>query len=110
MSKIIPNLEEDLKKSLRIKELVQNRDFAVGLYAALCNRKWLKDGEILPDNHWIDDCHWACSWRYAGELVADLRNQNEDYTDFYCSGGEGGVTLEVEIELKLMGWTSKDYD
>lgn len=45
-----------------------------------------------------------CTWRYAGGLVANLRNKNEDYLDFYCSGGEGTVAPEIRKALESLGW------
>lgn len=54
--------------------------FAQNLYAALCNNDWSYKGE-----------QFSVSWRAAGRLVADIRNElfsqaPEDYISFYCSG------------------------
>lgn len=49
--------------------------------------------------------HLASGWRCG----ADLRDLNEDYIDFYCSGGEGTVSDEVARELAALGWTWKPY-
>jgi hypothetical protein len=88
------NLEKDLNESAEIKERVKDDRFANELYAALCNVDWYKD-----------DISWACSWRYSGGLVADLRDRGEDYLDFYCNGGEGAVSEEVAEALAKLGWT-----
>ena len=101
-------LEDDLLSSDTIASLVKDLTFAQNLYAALCNRKWYKEGE-----------EWTSSWRYAGELVADLRSMGEDYLDFYCSGigsdvhcdfkREGVISDDVARALEEMGWTSEKY-
>lgn len=59
------------------------------------------------------DWTYGCSWRYAGGLIADLRNlalgTSEDYMNYYCSGSfegvpEGTVTEEIEEDLNKLGW------
>jgi hypothetical protein len=63
---------------------------------------------------------WSCSWRYAGGIIADMR-QEGDYIDWYCSGigdglgngdkdrvkgyvSEGVVTEEIKADLLKVGW------
>jgi hypothetical protein len=53
------------------------------VYANLCNLVWYD--EVISQ-----------SWRGAGGFVADIRNLDEDYMDFYCSGNEGRVDAEIE--------------
>lgn len=90
---------EDSLNKLRGK--VKDIGYAKDLYKALCNMKWkCKTTEI--------DYH--CSWRYAGGLIADLRDVGECYLDFYCSGGEGHVTEEVKEDLDKLGWTPQEWD
>jgi hypothetical protein len=64
---------------------------------------------FIPTPNWV----YECSWRYAGGLIADLRNMmesnNEDYMTFYCSGSFGGtpegvVDEEIEQDLNDIGW------
>jgi hypothetical protein len=60
------------------------------------------------------------SWRYAGGIIADMR-QSGDYIDWYCSGigsglgngdedgtkgyvSESVVTEEIEQDLLALGW------
>ena len=93
------NLEKDLLKVDWIAEKCQDDKYAVDLYGALCNNRFFKN-----------DKEWTCSWRYAGELVADLRNKNENYMDFYCSGNEGEVTSEITHDLLNLGWIVKPYE
>ena len=54
-----------------------SRVYAQNLYAALCNRKWQEQQifEILSDRL------WACSWRTAGVIVADMRGEG-NYLDW----------------------------
>lgn len=106
--------ENDLEWDLRSSEYIvqkckSNSVYSQNLYAAMCNNLFYK-GEK----------EWACSWRYAGGIVADL-NEQGDYIDWYCSGirgtddddngyvGEGFVTEEVRSDLLKLGWVVKPY-
>jgi hypothetical protein len=107
-----------------ILEKVQASDsYAQNLYAAMCNRDFQKL-DIIPI---LKDQKWSCSWRYAGGIIADMR-QKGDYIDWYCSGmgglnleydgeetneqwqartgyvPESVVTEEIQIDLKRLGW------
>jgi len=53
-----------------------------------------------PDPKWL----YSCSWRYAGGIIAEIRNQGEDYMDFFCSSGEGIIDLEFAKDMKQLGW------
>jgi hypothetical protein len=67
----------------------------------------VEDGVLVenPPDPWCNcGLDYSCSWRYAGGLVADLREQGEDYLDFYCSGGEGRVASDVREALAKLGW------
>jgi len=85
------NFEEDIKV-LRLK-LRDSDDYARAFYCALCNMQWKKLGS---------DNLYSCTWRYAGGLVARLRNKGEDYLHFYCSGNEGTVRADVEEDLNAL--------
>lgn len=133
------NLEHDLRSTEWMLEKVRNSEvYAQNLYAAMCNNDFqrveventaenivdvLKDG--LPT--------WSCSWRYAGGIIADMR-EDGDYIDWYCSGirdngemdddqfqqlskeqqeryiitkdfvGESVVTDEIREDLLKLGW------
>lgn len=87
-------LEADLD---RISETFRgNRELCLDLYNALCNIEWQRISDPLDT--------WACSWRYAGGLAADLCKQGEDYMDYYCSGKEQAVTPAIRSLLGQLGW------
>lgn len=78
----VNNLEADLRSTGWILEKVRARpDYAQNLYAALCNNEFQRN-EVMPI---LKNEQWSCSWRYAGGIVADMRQQG-DYMDWYCSG------------------------
>jgi hypothetical protein len=120
------DLEYDLRTTDWILKLVhEDAVYAQNLYAALCNNSFKKlitddtpenilnvlKGNIKP---------WSCSWRYAGGIIADMRQQG-DYMDYYCSGivddvndvtsvPEGTVILQIRDHLKKLGWTVLEDD
>lgn len=76
------NLEYDLRSSEYMCEKVRNDEvYAQNLYAAMCNNEFIKN-DIWP---LLKDERWSCSWRYAGGIIANMR-QEGDYIDWYCSG------------------------
>lgn len=95
------DLEKELLSNKLIRTKVQDFVYAQKLYAALCNIQWFTDN---PKEF------WTCSWRSSGHIIADLREKNEDYLDFYCSGmeennvTEGVVDAEIESDLLSLGW------
>ena len=102
-----PKLELDLMKSDEIANKCVHSDiYSQNLYAALCNNRFFYGDE-----------EWTCSWRYAGGIIADLRD-NGDYMDWYCSGmsdkigyvAESVVTEEISLDLMKLGWTIKPYE
>ena len=102
------NLEHDLIKSDYITNKCKaSVIYSQNLYSSFCNNLFFKNNE-----------EWSCSWRYAGGIVADLRDIGEDYMDFYCSGigsshdgyvGESFVTDEIRSDLLDLGWIIKEY-
>lgn len=121
MAYIPYNLEKDLKTSTWIVNKVKENDtYAQNLYAALCNNEFVKN-EILPI---LKEEFWSCSWRYAGELIAEIKGSG-DYLDYYCTGltnatydtvqdakifhnklhmSEGEISDEVRTDLLNLGW------
>lgn len=113
------NMEYDLRSTAWICDKVKNSDdYAQNLYAAMCNRSFQRN-DMMPI---LKDQRWNCSWRYAGGIVADMREQG-DYIDWYCSGirgshdlgggstgdhpnwvSEGNITEEIRSDLKKLGW------
>jgi hypothetical protein len=122
------DLEQDLKDAAWLCEKVRgNEGYAQNLYAALCNREFVKHA-VLPI---LKNETWGCSWRYAGGIIADIRGEG-DYLDWYCSGmggmatydyeegqkimnekryvPEATVTEEIQEDLKQLGWIVLDQD
>jgi hypothetical protein len=87
-------LVADLRRDLRIRELVKSDDFAHELYAALTNVDWVNNAGL----------NWGATFRYVADVVAGLRDNGENYLKFYCSAREGHVSPRVEAQLKRLGW------
>ena len=116
------DMEWDLRTNDWILEKVRASDtYAQNLYAAMCNNDFQKL-EVMPI---LKEETWSCSWRYAGGIIADMRQQG-DYIDWYCSGigsglgngdedgtkgyvGESVVTDEIRADLKQLGWIVVDW-
>jgi len=128
------NMEYDLRSTDWILDKVRASEvYAQNLYAAMCNNEFQKL-DVMPI---LKDDKWSCSWRYAGGIIADMR-ESGDYIDWYCSGikgemydtteveiteeiqqriaitkqfvGESHVTDEIRADLKRLGWIVVDYD
>lgn len=114
------NLEYDLLTTEWILEKVRaSENYAQNLYAAMCNNSFQKL-DVMPI---LKEERWSCSWRYAGGIIADMREEG-DYIDWYCSGiggkgqdmggsyddskehfvPESAVTDEIRSDLKKLGW------
>lgn len=109
------NLEYDLRSTEWIcAKVKQDEHYAQNLYAAMCNNTFQKL-DVVPI---LKSEKWHCSWRYAGGIVADMREEG-DYIDWYCSGirddyegettekkyvSESVVTDEIREDLKQLGW------
>ena len=84
------NLEYDLRSTKWICDKAKAREeYAQNIYAALCNQDWQRN-DVWP---LLKGQTYSCSWRYAGGIVADMREEG-DYIDWYCSGIRGGATEE----------------
>ena len=118
------NMEYDLRSSkLLCDKAKASESYAQNLYAAMCNMRFLKR-ELWPI---LAEQYWSASWRHAGGIVADMREEG-DYMDWYCSGISGQnveyegimteeqwkastgyvpesiITNEVEKDLYDLGW------
>jgi hypothetical protein len=115
------NMEYDLRSTPWICDNVKsNKTYAQNLYAAMCNMEFVKN-EVWP---LLKDQRWSASWRSAGGIVADMREEG-DYIEWYCSGiqgepdedwvdlghvPEGTVTDQIRKDLFRLGWIPKDSD
>lgn len=112
MHRKVFNLERDVRRADWLVDKVRtNEIYAQNFYAALCNN------QFAPKDVWslLKDLSWHCTWRYASEMIADIR-QTEDYLTWYCSGTgfsgtdfagfveESFVTDEVKNDLDQIGW------
>lgn len=124
------NMEYDLRSTTWICDKVKGDDvYAQNLYAAMCNNDFQRN-DMMPI---LKDQKWSCSWRSAGGIVSDMKEQG-DYIDWYCSGirdttpieqsdwdsltleeqqryketeayvSESVVTDEIRSDLKKLGW------
>lgn len=123
------NLEYDLRSTDWILEKVRaSESYAQNLYAAMCNMQFQKL-DVIPI---LKEQLWSASWRSAGGIVADMR-EDGDYIDWYCSGmgglsgydkdsetyeqwqertkyvPEGRVTEEIAADLKKLGWVPVEW-
>ena len=112
------NMEYDLRSTEWICKKVRKSDtYAQNLYAAICNNTF-QQIDVWPI---LKDERWSASWRSAGGIIANMREQG-DYIDWYCSGignglgngdmhgdkkyvGESIVTDEIREDLKKIGWS-----
>jgi hypothetical protein len=84
------NLEYDLRNTRWICDKAKTREeYAQNLYAAMCNNDFQK----LETWPLLKGQTYSCSWRYAGGIVADMREEG-DYMDWYCTGIRGKPTDE----------------
>ena len=115
------NMEYNLLTTDWILAKVRAKEsYAQNLYAAMCNNDFVKL-EVVPILRQDPDRdYWSASWRGAGGIVADMRQQG-DYIDWYCSGigeglgngdpdhvkgyvPEGCITDEIRNDLQQLGW------
>lgn len=111
------NMEYDLLTTDWILEKARTSEtYAQHVYSAICNNDFQKL-DVIPV---LKGETWGASWRSAGGIVADMR-QEGDYINWYCSGigdglgngdadrtkgyvPEGYVTDEIRSDLQRLGW------
>ena len=122
------SMEYDLLTTGWILDKVRgSKSYAQNLYAAMCNMRFVKK-DLFPYLRQDPDKDLVSySWRYAGGIIADMR-QEGDYIDWYCSGmgglnhdfegdetneqwqkrtgyvPESVITEEIEADLLKLGW------
>lgn len=131
----VDNMEYDLRSTKWICDKAKSSEaYAQNLYAAMCNREFIKN-DVWPI---LTDKRWSCSWRSAGGIVANMVEKG-DYIDWYCSGirgdlfdeeynqmtkeeqeqylytknnfvNEGKVTDEIRDDLLALGWVVVPQD
>lgn len=95
------NLEYDLRSTDWILEKARDGTiYAQNLYAAICNNTFIKN-DVWPI---LKDQRWSCSWRHAGGIVADMR-QEGDYVEWYCSG----ITHDAEMDSAAFDSMSPEH-
>jgi hypothetical protein len=72
-------MEEALRNDTEFLALLKDEIFACAAYQSFCNEVYIND----------DRQRFSCSWRYAGGLIAELRNEGEDYIDYYMDFVKG---------------------
>jgi hypothetical protein len=88
----LTSLEQDLLASpMMLAKVRGSAVYAQHLYAAMCNQAFSKN-EVWPQ---LKGEAWSCSWRYAGGIIANMRQQG-DYMDWYCSGINGKALTDEE--------------
>lgn len=112
MGRKIFNLERDIRTTDWIVHRIRHEDiYAQNWYAALCNN------DFVPKDVWgvLTNITWNCTWRYAADLISDIR-EDESYQDWYASGTgfrgvdfcgfveESFVTEEIEHDINNIGW------
>lgn len=99
------NLEWDLRTTEWILEKTRKSEvYAQNLYASMCNNEFQKLDTWLV----LKGQTWSCSWRHAGGIIADMR-QEGDYIDWYCSGIRGSDGMSDEDFKKLTPAQQGEY-
>ena len=102
----INSMEYDLLTTDWILSKVRaSESYAQNLYAAMCNMRFVRK-ELFPYMRQDPDKDLVSySWRYAGGIVADMRQQG-DYIDWYCSG-MGGLNQEFDAKETNEQWQQR---
>ena len=82
-------LEQALGHRIREDEM-----FACDVWSALCNTDW-----IAPDGQ-----RYLESFRTAGGVISEIRQDGSDYLTWYCSTPAAVVTQEISDAMAAIGW------
>lgn len=99
------NLEYDLRTTAWIIEKAKSdKAYAQHLYAAMCNNEFMKN-DVWPI---LTEKKWSCSWRRAGGIVADIREEG-DYMNWYCSGIQNDDPIDDEVFQNMDDHQKQDF-
>ena len=99
------NLEYDLRTTVWIIEkAMSDNAYAQHLYAAICNNEFQRN-DVWPI---LTGKKWGASWRHAGAIVADMREQG-DYMDWYCSGIQSDEPIDDEVFQNMDDHQKRDF-
>jgi len=102
----INNMEYDLLTTDWILAKARaSESYAQNLYSAMCNNDFIKIDVIPILRQDPKKDYWSASWRYAGGIVADMREEG-DYIDWYCSG-MGGLNQEFDAKETNEQWQAR---
>lgn len=118
MSDMIIDLEDDMNVSLAFREAMTDDFVARQIFTALATNVWFKlrtvakdieeqTIEVLSADYTDRGRTWSCSTRYAGEVIANLRNSvngtYEDYMDWYVSSMAEVEPHNIQM-FRDIGW------
>ena len=99
------NLEYDLRSTEWIIEKAKSDNvYAQHLYAAICNNEFQRN-DVWPI---LTDKKWGASWRHAGAIVADMREQG-DYMDWYCTGIQSDEPMNEEVFQNMDDYQRQEF-
>lgn len=97
MNNIEPrDFEKDLA-DLFGEKMKSSDEFCSEIWSALANTLWKHESFKVSEEE------YGCSFRYAGGLIAEI-------IDWYCSGPYATVSNEIDLAMKAIGWTHREWD
>ena len=91
--KIVIDFENDLKVVFGNK-MKSDTEFCKDVWSSMANIVW---------KHKASGEEYSASFRYAGGLIAEIREEG-DYMDWYCCGPYETVSDEIKKGLAKRGW------
>ena len=97
--------EEFLEKmSDKFKCLIEDREIAIELASSLCNILW-SSSRFKDDSHAV-----SFTFRVSCAIIARLRDQSEDYLDYYFEVKEGVVSDRIKSLMLEIGYYPLTWD